>query len=145
MAFTLTSAPLSDLPELLSLYASVGWTSYTRDPEALACALRQSGFVWAAWDGAGDLIGLVRGVTDDVSILYVQDLLVRPEWQRRGVGRALMKAVLERYAHVMQMVLLTDDRPEQFAFYQSLGFHNTRDLVTTPTNAFYRTTQAKLS
>ncbi|WP_234009128.1 GNAT family N-acetyltransferase [Deinococcus sp. NW-56] len=145
MFFTLAPAPLPDLPELLSLYASVGWTSYTRDPEALARALRQSGFVWTARDGASVLIGLVRGVTDDVSILYVQDLLVRPEWQRRGVGRALMEAVLERYAHVMQTVLLTDNRPDQLAFYRSLGFHNTRDLVNIPTNAFYRTTQAKLS
>lgn len=123
----------------------MGWTSYTQDPQVLARALRQSGFVWTARDGAGTLIGLVRGVTDDVSILYVQDVLVRPEWQRRGVGWALMEAVLERYAHVMQTVLLTDDGPEQLAFYRSLGFHNTRDLVNTPTNAFYCTTQAKLS
>lgn len=145
MPFTLASGPLPSLPDLLSLYASVGWTSYTRDPEALARALRQSGFVRTARDGAGTLIGLVRGVTDDVSILYVQDLLVCPEWQRRGVGRALMEAVLERYAHVMQTVLLTDDGPAQLAFYRSLGFHNTRDLVTTPANAFYRTTQVRLS
>ncbi|WP_322618782.1 GNAT family N-acetyltransferase [Deinococcus terrestris] len=145
MPFTVASGSLPSLPELLSLYGSVGWTSYTRDPQALARAVGQSGFVWTARDEAGALIGLARGVTDDVSLLYVQDLLVRPEWRRQGVGRALMGAVLERYAHVMQMVLLTDDRPEQLAFNRSLGFHNTRDLVNTPTNAFYRTTHAKLS
>lgn len=145
MPFSVLSAPPPDLPELLDLYASVGWTSYTRDPEALARAVRQSGFVWTTRDGAGQLLGLVRGVTDDVSILYVQDILVTPAWQRRGVGRALMEAVLERYPHVMQTVLLTDDGPGQLAFYRSLGFHNTRDLVRMPTNAFYRDTRVELA
>ncbi|WP_345464542.1 GNAT family N-acetyltransferase [Deinococcus carri] len=145
MTLTVLSGPPPDLSELLALYASVGWTSYTRDPQALARALRQSGFVWTARDEAGTLLGLVRGVTDDVSILYVQDILVHPDSQRRGVGRALMEAVLERYAHVMQMVLLTDDGPGQLAFYRSLGFHNTRELVRVPTNAFYRDSRVELA
>ena len=144
MPFTVAphSAPL---PELLHLYASVGWTAYTRDPAALERAVRQSGFVWTAREEDGPLLGLVRGVTDDVSILFVQDILVRPDAQRRGIGRTLMTAVLERYAHVRQMALLTDDGPEQLAFYQTLGFHNTRELVNTPTNAFYRTLNMQLS
>jgi len=150
VTFHLSSGELPTLSELLALYGSVLWTSYTRDPDALARAVRQSGFVWVAHsgteeEGAGELIGLVRGVTDDVSILYVQDILVQPGWQRRGVGRALMKAVLDRYAHVMQMALLTDDGPEQLAFYRSLGFYNTRELVNTPTNAFYRDRRVRLS
>jgi GNAT superfamily N-acetyltransferase len=143
--FHLSSGETPSLSELLALYGSVGWTSYTRDPDALARAVRQSGFVWTARSESGELVGLIRGVTDDVSILYVQDILVLPEWQRRGVGRALMEAVLTRYDHVGQMVLLTDNRPEQLAFYGSLGFHNTRDLVNAPTNAFYRDSRVKLS
>ena len=144
MTFTLTaqSAPLR---ELLELYSSVGWTAYTRDPQALERAIRQSGFIWTAREEGGPLLGLVRGITDDVSILFVQDILVRPDAQRRGIGRALMRAVLERYAHVRQMALLTNDGPEQLAFYRALGFHNTRELVNTPTNAFYRTLDTKLS
>lgn len=144
MAFSVSphSAPL---PELLTLYASVGWTAYTHDPEALERAIRQSGFVWTAREEGSPPVRLVRGVTDDVSILFVQDILVHPDAQRRGIGRALMGAVLERYAQVRQMALLTDDGPEQLAFYRSLGFHNTRELVNTPTNAFYRTLDAKLS
>lgn len=135
MTLHLTSGELPELDELLKLYASVGWTAYTRDPEALARALRQSTFVWTARSGGGELVGLVRGMSDDVSLLFVQDILVCPDWQRRGVGRALMTAVLTRFAHVMQTVLLTDDGPEQLAFYESLGFQNTRDLSL---NAFYR-------
>lgn len=135
MTFRLIASEIPALDELLHLYGAVGWTAYIRDSEGLARAFRQSSFVWTARSGGGELVGLVRGLSDDVSLLFVQDLLVRPDWQRRGVGRALMEAVLTRYAHVMQTVLLTDDGPEQLAFYESLGFQNTRDLGL---NAFYR-------
>lgn len=135
MTFHLTSGEIPELNELLRLYASVGWTAYTRDPKALTRAFQNSSFLWTARSEGGELVGLVRGLSDDVSILFVQDLLLRPDWQRRGVGRALMNAVLTRHAHVMQMALLTDDGPGQLAFYRSLGLQNTRDLGL---NAFYR-------
>lgn len=97
----------NDLPtqaELVSLYTSVEWTSYTRDLEALERAVRQSSLVVCARSDSGELLGLARAVSDDVSICYVQDILVRPNAHRQGVGRSLMRAVLTRYAHVMQQV-----------------------------------------
>lgn len=138
----------TDLPsraELLSLYASVGWTSYTQDPDKLEQAVKQSSFVICARSDTGELIGLARAVSDDVSICYVQDILVRPDVQRTGVGRALMTAVLERYQHVMQQVLITDDGATQQAFYRSLGFCNTRDLKEMPINCYYRNARHQLA
>lgn len=143
----------NDLPtyaELVSLYASVGWTNYTEHPAVLEQALRNSSFVVCARSDTdksdtGELLGLVRAVSDDVSICYVQDILVQPGAHRQGVGRALMEAVLTRYAHVMQQVLITDDGEAQQAFYRSLGFHNTRDLTNLPTNCYYRTPGRDLS
>ena len=69
-----------------------------------------------------DLLGIVRTVGDGATIVFVQDILVFPERQRRGVGTALLKAVLERYSDVRQIELVTDDTPETAAFYRSLGF-----------------------
>ena len=94
----------NDLPtraELMDLYASVGWTNYTGHPAALEQALRSSSFVVCARSdsgesGSGELLGLARTVSDDVSICYVQDILVQPGVHRQGVGRALMEAVLTR-------------------------------------------------
>ena len=90
-----------------------------------------------AWH-EGQLVGLARALSDDVSIVYIQDILVRPEFQRGGVGRALLTRLLERFAHVRSAVLLTDADEKQLRFYASLGFKNTRDLVKTPLNAFVR-------
>ncbi|MEZ2372385.1 GNAT family N-acetyltransferase [Arthrobacter sp. RCC_34] len=109
------------LVDVLALYEAVGWTAYTDDPETLSAAIRGSSFVVAAW--ADDrLVGLIRALSDDATIMYLQDILVDPSHHRRGVGRALAETVLNRFQHVRQKMLLTDDDPAQKGFYESLGF-----------------------
>ncbi|MEM9564021.1 MAG: GNAT family N-acetyltransferase [Actinomycetota bacterium] len=122
--------------ELVELYESVNWLRYSTDPDGLARAVDRSTYVVTARDGDGELVGLVRCLTDDVSILHIQDVLVRPERQRQGIGRFLLLVVLQRFRHVRQRVLLTDDEPRQLAFYRSLGFENVRDFGPPVVNAF---------
>lgn len=125
------------IDDLVRLYSSVGWGAYTADPATLGAAVRGSSFVVAARDG-GELVGLARVVSDDVSICYLQDVLVVPERQRQGVGRRLVQAVLDRYAHVRQKVLVTDDDPGQRAFYESLGYCEVREHANGSLRAFVR-------
>lgn len=106
--------------ELLALYRSAGWDAYTQDPAALEAAIDGSTFVVTA-RAEGELVGLARAISDGVSIAYVQDLLVAPGSRRSGVGSALLAAVLARFAHVRQLVLLSDAEPRADAFYRSLG------------------------
>jgi ribosomal protein S18 acetylase RimI-like enzyme len=85
-----------------------GKTAASSLPTARACSR-----VVAARDG-GVLVGLARVVSHGVSICYLQDVLVRREFQHRGIGRALVRAVLEPSRSVRQKVLLTDDeRPSE--------------------------------
>ena len=65
---------------------------------------------------------LIRTVGDGYTIVFVQDILVFPEHQRKGIGTVLLQAVLDRFSHVRQMELATDDTPKTIAFYKSLGF-----------------------
>lgn len=126
----------SSRDEVLALYDAVGWTTYTREPDTLVRAIAQSSFCATARDDAGTLVGLTRVVSDDATIAYIQDVLVRPDAQGRGVGRALIEAALARYAHVRQIVMITDDEPGQRAFYESLGFTEGTDVSTGPIRAF---------
>ncbi len=109
-----------DEAELLALYADAGWTNYTGRPEMLRAAYQNSLCVLAAYEG-GRLAGVVRAVGDGASIVYVQDLLVLTEFQRRGIGTRLMQALRERFGGVYQLVLLTDDTEKTATFYRSLG------------------------
>lgn len=113
--------------EILGLYASVGWTAYTDDPAALRNGFANSLLTLAAYEEAA-LAGLIRVVGDGHTVVFVQDILVRPQFQRRGIGSALLQAVLNRYAGVRQIELLTDDTPETAAFYRSMGFRELTEL-----------------
>lgn len=113
--------------EILGLYASVGWTAYTDDPVALRNGFANSLLTLAAYEEAA-LAGLIRVVGDGHTIVFVQDILVRPQFQRRGIGSALLQAVLNRYAGVRQIELFTDDTPETAAFYRSMGFRELTEL-----------------
>ena len=113
--------------ELRQLYDAVGWSAYTADVPALARAIDNSTYVVSARAG-NELVGLARALSDDVSILYLQDILVRPDFKRRGLGSSLLAACLQRFDHVRQKVLLTDDQPSQHRFYESMGFADTRKL-----------------
>jgi ribosomal protein S18 acetylase RimI-like enzyme len=107
--------------EISLLYRSVGWTSYLRREELLQEAYAASLLTLAAYDGER-LCGIVRGVGDGVSVLYIQDLLVLPEYQRRGIGSKLLEQMLGAFPDVNQTVLLADDTEAATAFYEKAGF-----------------------
>lgn len=106
--------------EIIDLYQSVGWTNYTSCPEMLEKAYKNSLCILGAFEKE-KLVGVVRVVGDGISIVFVQDILVLPKYQRQGVGSALMRAVLEKYASVYQVELLTDSTEKSKAFYSSVG------------------------
>ncbi|MDF2542381.1 MAG: family N-acetyltransferase [Herbinix sp.] len=107
--------------ELVTLYDNVGWVSYTKDRNLLNTAIQKSLKVITAWDGER-LVGLARAVGDGITILYIQDILIRKEYQRKGIGTELIKELLTAYQDVRQKVLITDRQTDTIAFYHSLGF-----------------------
>ena len=119
-----------DFSSVLSLYESVGWGRYTNEPERLSRALEKSFSVDVAITD-GEIVGLVRTISDGEVICYIQDLLVRPEYQGQGVGSALLKLVLENNP-VRQIVLMTDNESRQRRFYEKSGFR----LIAGELNAF---------
>ena len=110
------------IKELVELYESVGWLLYAADPDALARAVDRSTYVVTARDDDGRLIGLARGLTDEVSVLYLREVLVHPAHHRAGVGTALVTRCLDTYGGVAQKVALTGREPEHRAFARAVGF-----------------------
>lgn len=113
--------------EVLSLYEAVGWTAYTDHPEVLRKGFEHSLLTLAAYDG-DRLLGLVRAVGDGYTVVFVQDLLVFPDQQRKGIGSALLQAVLDRFQHVRQIELATDNTPKTVAFYRAMGFREMSEI-----------------
>lgn len=76
--------------EFLELRAAVGWHAFERGVAAVA--LRHSLFAVCAED-KGRAIACGRVVGDAGAYFYVQDILVHPGYQRRGLAGAIMEKV----------------------------------------------------
>ncbi|ACL70096.1 GNAT family N-acetyltransferase [Halothermothrix orenii] len=113
--------------DILSLYDNVGWVEYTKNTKKLIRALKNSLYILTAWDD-NKLVGLIRIVGDEETIIYIQDILVLKEYQRQGIGSQLLKAVLDKYNRVRQIVLLTDDTEKTKLFYKANGFEPANKL-----------------
>ncbi len=113
--------------QLLQLYNAHQWYAYTKHPEQLHTALLNSTYVVSAW--ADELlVGLARAISDDVSIFYLQDILVLPDYEGKGIGQSLLKHCLERFAHVRQKVLMTDNDARVLQFYKQQLFRNVKEM-----------------
>ena len=113
--------------EILRLYRSVGWTAYTDCPDALRKDCKSSMLTLADYEG-NQLLGIIRTVGDGHPIVFVQDILVFPKHQRKGIGSALLQTILSRYSHVRQIQLATDNTPKTIAFYKSMGFYEFSEI-----------------
>jgi GNAT superfamily N-acetyltransferase len=125
MGFELSLEIGDGLEEVLGLYRAAGWTEYLKDVEGLRTGIAASLLnVVAREDGL--VAGYARVVGDGATVIVIQDLLVRPDCQGRGLARSLVESVLQRYPKVRQRILLCDTVLEPF--YKKLGFRNGREL-----------------
>ncbi len=107
--------------EFSELRKSVGWEF--GDPDGNEKGLAGSLYVvCAVLDG--EVVGTARVVGDGSICFYVQDVIVRPEHQQLGIGRALMERVMAYIAvnasdgAVVGMMVAKDRE----AFYERFGF-----------------------
>ena len=113
--------------QLVQLYSDVEWSAYTKNKEKLALALKNSLYHLSVWNDR-ELIALIRTVGDGASILYIQDILVKEEYQRQGIGSMLLQRVLKKYENIRQIVLMTDNTDKTKAYYRKNGMQDIQKL-----------------
>lgn len=71
-------------------------------------------------------IGLARLITDGGYVAAIYDVIVQPEYQKKGIGKALMNLVMEYISNTLeegenQMICLFAAKGKE-AFYKKYGF-----------------------
>lgn len=112
-----------DKSQIEALYFDAGWSAYTNRLDNIIAGIENSLDVITCWDNE-ILVGLIRAVGDGHTILYIQDILVLKAYQRKGIGKKLMEKLLERHTSERQVILITEDKEDKKAFYESLGFES---------------------
>lgn len=83
--------------ELANLMASVGWGDETHyQPEILLRSIAAYPLVAHCRDAKGLLVGYVSAFTDGAFSTFIGELIVRPRFQRRGIGSALLALVVKK-------------------------------------------------
>jgi GNAT superfamily N-acetyltransferase len=110
--------------ELRALNDAVGWTDLPGNDDAVSRGLAASLFGVVVLTAAGETVGSARVVGDGGVYFYVQDLIVAPAHQGRGLGDLLLDdvlAYLERTAPAGAFVGLMAAQGKA-GFYARRGF-----------------------
>lgn len=109
--------------ELQDLFLSVEWSS-GHFPDKLVIAMKHFETVYTAWDG-DKLVGLVCAMDDSIMTAYIHYMLVRPEYQKMGIGKALIEKMKAHYKDYLRIVLVAYDK--ELGFYEHCGFEKAKD------------------
>jgi GNAT superfamily N-acetyltransferase len=119
-----------DVPQLASLFRSVGWTARAEQPERLAQLLRGSMFVVSAWAEEGArLVGFAAAISNGAWHAYVTSVAVHPDHQRSGIGKEVVRRLMADRDGI-QFVLHAD--PPVHPFYAKLGYVTAPEMLKRP-------------
>ena len=109
----------TDLDIIHAFLSETYWSpGIPRNVVELACA---NSICAIARDESGALIGFARAVTDRATFAWVADVMVLPEHRGKGMGRALVKALMDHpeLQNLRRWMLGTRDAQ---GVYAPLGF-----------------------
>lgn len=109
--------------ELEELFLSLEWSA-GHFPDKLIIAMKNFKTVFSAWDGE-DLVGLACAMDDGIMNAYVHYLLVKPEYQLKGIGKELLNRITTHYKDYMRIVVVSYN--DEIKFYEYCGFEKADD------------------
>ena len=121
MAITYSTGNNLDLDAMIELYNSCSLRARrpTGDRDRMAAMLANANLVITAWDG-DLLVGISRSLTDFAYATYLSDLAVRESYQKRGIGRELIRRTQEVGGPETRVILLS--APAAVNYYPRIGF-----------------------
>lgn len=109
--------------QLVELYKAGGWWEPHYEPEGLEALVKGSFLFAVAVDPkTGSAVGMGRAISDGTSDAWLQDIVVLHSHRGRGIGRSIVKALLDGcLSRGLAWVGLVAE-PGTRAFYGQLGF-----------------------
>ena len=116
---------LEDIQRLLKL---TYWADQ-RSPETVEKSVKNASCYGIFLEDENKLVGFARVISDYATTFYLADVIIDPEYQRRGLGTALVSYVLSRPVYQgLRGILLTKNA---HGLYRKFGFElNTERAMT---------------
>lgn len=97
--------------------STLGERRPVNEPERIAEMLRHANLIATARDD-GKLIGVSRSLTDFVYCTYLSDLAVDENYQKKGIGKELIR-ITKKHAPKAKLILLA--APKAVGYYPKIG------------------------
>ncbi|RPI17628.1 MAG: GNAT family N-acetyltransferase [Ignavibacteriae bacterium] len=90
-----------NVKDVIELFASVNWgKNEDYNISEVKKAIKCTSILYFVIDENGKLAGLIRGLSDFNYCTYITDIIVRPAYQRKGIGEVLIKAVKKKTSNI---------------------------------------------
>lgn len=110
------------------LYDAVGWGAYDKDISKKA--LENTFYSVSIYDDK-KIVGFGRLIGDTICFIYIQDIMVRPEYQNKKIGTMIMNNLLEKINELKNknpdIRVYVGACKEKEKFYERFGFINRLD------------------
>jgi len=113
--------------EILKLNNQYGFPAVD-GPEAMKRVKACSVAVFLVCEIDGKVVGVVRGNYDG-SRAIIHQLSVHPQYQRRGIGTALVKEIVKRFQERGAPTVSATVTDESLGFWQKMGFKKTKAFL----------------
>ena len=100
-----------------------------RFTERIPRLLENASISLAARDDGNRIVGVLLGLTDFAYWLYVTDLGVDRDYERRGIGRSLMKQAHELAGGEKDIAVYLIVNEHAIPFYEKLGMKKADDVM----------------
>jgi predicted N-acetyltransferase YhbS len=99
------------------------------DRKCIQAMLQHANLLCTAWDGE-KLVGIARSVTDFEYCCYLSDLAVDEKYQKKGIGKELIRQTKSKLGDKTNLILLSAPKAE--AYYSKIGFDAHRSAWVLP-------------
>ena len=113
------------------LYRESGWIGPEDSAEFIAAGMANSAVAVAAY-ADGELVGMGRALSDNVSDAYIQDVAVSVAFRHNGVGGGIVRLLIDELRRRGVDWIALVGAPGTEHFYRNLGF------VTEPGHTFWK-------
>ena len=109
--------------EIIELYKAGGWWKKSYSSSGIKPVIKGSFAFAVVIDKKNQkAIGMGRIISDGVSDAYIQDLVILPKYRCQGIGKQLVKSLLEKCSSAGLLWIGLIAEPDQDGFYSPLGF-----------------------